>query len=51
MGTRAPGAKVEAQPDGSVEGEEKEKDEVNLAGNAEDAMRELKLGKEAVEKV
>lgn len=48
-GTRAPGAaKVEAQPDGSIEGDEKDKDEVNLAGSATEAIKELELEKKAI---
>jgi len=42
-GTKAP-AKVEAQPDGSVEGQGKE--QVNVAASAEEAMKDLKLEKE-----
>lgn len=54
-GSRYPGAtsgsatpRVEAQPDGSVEGRDKE--QVDLASNAAGAMHELKLEKNAIEK-
>jgi len=40
-GTKAPGAKVEVQPDGSVEGQGK--DQVNVASSADEAMKDLDL--------
>lgn len=46
-GTRAPDRKVEARPDGSVQGQAK--DQVNIAGNATEAMGDLRLANEAVQ--
>lgn len=46
-GTRVPARNVEAQPDGSVEGPAK--DQVNIAGNAMEAMKDLKLAGEALQ--
>ena len=41
-GTRFPGSKVEAKPDGSVEGDGK--DQVNLAASAGEALSDLRVG-------
>jgi len=40
-GTKAPGAKVEVQPDGSVEGQDA--DQINVASSATEALKDLDL--------
>ena len=48
-GSKFPGNKVAGKPDGSVEGKEKDKEKVELAGSATEAMKELRIEREVVQ--
>lgn len=48
-GTKVPTRNVQTQPDGSLVGEDTNKDKASLAGNAVEAIKELRIEKETLD--